>query len=503
MTSLPPFKKLNQADRGTKFSDWFKKKNDFKLQRPFALITANFVNARVLGDDNVTAMLPTSVFERLVKDTEPRLLTREALRAMPELTNALNQVWRRMPRFCLIVPAREAACYSLAILGRQQQPDPALLANLVSALEERAFEINQLADQDMEAIPNWSKESSPTIVVDKFGRPILLNPEAAKFYGESTTTHLESLLGRLTSVQLQKKKKELFEQRQLEIDARIDLARGSWRATVSATVIHEAVAIVLKDIKQIDEPIHSLPPGIETRQTNSLRARRSSKLVPRGNILCWLHCDPLPPLALGPKFEITLGRHDHNDLVLPHPSVSRTHAAIKIRGPSVTLEDLSSANGTFVNGRRSEHHTVAIGDRVQIGPYEMEIREPVERSKITNCETTVHTQISFMNRDTALAGSLSETPLAELLQSLEFNQKTGTLSVISGRNEAYFSVVKGHAHSAQIGPLKDAEAVLSILNLTEGHFTFSNQAPSQERRMNTTITSLLLEASRRIDEGIK
>lgn len=501
MNSLPPFKKLNKADRGTKFADWFKKKNDFKLQRPFALITANFVNARVLGDDKVTAMLPTSAFERLVKDTEPRLLTREALRSMPELTNALNQVWRRMPRFCLIVPAREAACYSLAILGRQQQPDPALLANLVSALEERAFEINQLSDQDMEAISSWSKESKPTIVVDKFGRPVLLNPEAANFYGEATTTHLENLLGRLTSVQLQNKKKELFERGQIDLDARIDLARGSWRATVTATVIHEAVAIVLSDIKQILEPIPSLPPSVDTRHTKSLKARRTSKLVPRGNILCWLHCDPLPPLALGPKFEITLGRHDHNDLVLPHPSVSRTHAAIKIRGPSVTLEDLSSANGIFVNGRRSEHHTIAIGDKIQIGPYEMEIREPVERSKITNCETTVHTQISFMNRDTALAGSLSETPLAELLQSLEFNQKTGTLTVISGRVEAYFSVVNGHAHSAQMGAEKDAEAVLSILNLKQGHFTFSNQAPTQERRMNTTITSLLLEASRRIDEG--
>jgi pSer/pThr/pTyr-binding forkhead associated (FHA) protein len=49
---------------------------------------------------------------------------------------------------------------------------------------------------------------------------------------------------------------------------------------------------------------------------------------------------------------VIIGRGEDCDVVLDDPSVSRHHAAIfAIAGARPVLEDLGSANGTFVNGR--------------------------------------------------------------------------------------------------------------------------------------------------------
>lgn len=47
----------------------------------------------------------------------------------------------------------------------------------------------------------------------------------------------------------------------------------------------------------------------------------------------------------------SIGRSSSNDIVITHPSVSRSHARVVINGGSYELEDLGSQNGTFLNGR--------------------------------------------------------------------------------------------------------------------------------------------------------
>ena len=48
---------------------------------------------------------------------------------------------------------------------------------------------------------------------------------------------------------------------------------------------------------------------------------------------------------------LVIGRGDDCDVVLDHPSISRKHAAVEI-GDQLRIEDLGSANGTFVGGVR-------------------------------------------------------------------------------------------------------------------------------------------------------
>ncbi len=71
---------------------------------------------------------------------------------------------------------------------------------------------------------------------------------------------------------------------------------------------------------------------------------------------------------------LTIGRSADNDYVIDHPLVSKYHVRLTIEGDGFLLEDLDSANGTFVNGDRVDE-TVKIGkdDTFQIGPMRMKL----------------------------------------------------------------------------------------------------------------------------------
>jgi thioredoxin reductase (NADPH) len=66
---------------------------------------------------------------------------------------------------------------------------------------------------------------------------------------------------------------------------------------------------------------------------------------------------------------LTVGRLISNDLLLNHRTVSRTHAGIKEINGEYWIFNLSTANGTVVNGELVERTPLADGDVVQIGRY--------------------------------------------------------------------------------------------------------------------------------------
>lgn len=66
---------------------------------------------------------------------------------------------------------------------------------------------------------------------------------------------------------------------------------------------------------------------------------------------------------------VTIGRADDNDLILAQdPTVSRQHAVLERTDDDWRIRDLSSSNGTFVNGMRITTPTlINPGDRVSVG----------------------------------------------------------------------------------------------------------------------------------------
>jgi pSer/pThr/pTyr-binding forkhead associated (FHA) protein len=68
----------------------------------------------------------------------------------------------------------------------------------------------------------------------------------------------------------------------------------------------------------------------------------------------------------------TVGRHEASDLLLDDVSVSRHHAVFtRTASGRITLRDLNSLNGTYVNGKRVEETTLHSADEVQIGKFKL------------------------------------------------------------------------------------------------------------------------------------
>lgn len=79
---------------------------------------------------------------------------------------------------------------------------------------------------------------------------------------------------------------------------------------------------------------------------------------------------------------VTIGRDPQCEVPLQSPTLSRRHAVVESRGSEFQIRDLSSANGTYVNGRRINAPTVLHeGDSVRIGPFELEFAGNVLRGR--------------------------------------------------------------------------------------------------------------------------
>jgi len=66
-----------------------------------------------------------------------------------------------------------------------------------------------------------------------------------------------------------------------------------------------------------------------------------------------------------------IGRSPECEIFLDDVTVSRRHAELAKDGPTFTIRDLGSLNGTFVNKRRIESATLEDDDEVQIGKYRL------------------------------------------------------------------------------------------------------------------------------------
>ncbi len=79
----------------------------------------------------------------------------------------------------------------------------------------------------------------------------------------------------------------------------------------------------------------------------------------------------------GTHFELTeettsVGRHENSALLLDDVSVSRHHAVFtRTASGRITVRDLNSLNGTYVNGARVEETALHSADEVQIGKFKL------------------------------------------------------------------------------------------------------------------------------------
>ena len=216
-----------------------------------------------------------------------------------------------------------------------------------------------------------------------------------------------------------------------------------------------------------------------------------------------LFCPPHPPLEIGPRDTVVVGRSRSCDLRLGGNDASRRHAEFTGGSQGFTVFDLGSTNGTYVNGERIEEHSLQPGDRIEIGS-----------STITFCQVGGGLEDMGVEQDSeqtvmverpaagqTFEGDLAEIPPFAVLQMLEMGRKTGVLNCESDEGHGRIWLSEGSLVHAETKDHQGFDAAIEIVNVSSGRFSFSSGECPAERTIEASVTELLLEASRALDEG--
>ena len=211
---------------------------------------------------------------------------------------------------------------------------------------------------------------------------------------------------------------------------------------------------------------------------------------------------PLPPVQLRPQASCVIGRSRSCNLRLPSADASRRHAEILAGRDGFVLRDLRSTNGTFVNGERVEERTLRPGDRIQIGGDTItfcQVEAPTERAAATiGEEKTIMIERPALGQ--MFQGDLAEIPVFAVLQILEMGRKTGVLLIDSEQGPGKLWLCAGAPTHAETKLQKGFDAAVTVVNMSTGRFTFEPLQEAPERTIQASVTELLLEASRLLDE---
>ena len=90
---------------------------------------------------------------------------------------------------------------------------------------------------------------------------------------------------------------------------------------------------------------------------------------------------------------LTIGRSSSCDVRIDHASVSRKHAEVVRLAEGYLLRDLSSRNGTFINGQRVEEHLLQDGDLLAFGDVQFHFQAP-KRPEAPDFEEAEHLSVS-------------------------------------------------------------------------------------------------------------
>lgn len=206
------------------------------------------------------------------------------------------------------------------------------------------------------------------------------------------------------------------------------------------------------------------------------------------------------PLADSP--EIIVGRSSDVDMVLIEDMVSRRHARLECMD-DISIEDLGSTNGTFVNGERIKRAKLQEGDRVLIGTSILKVVLADSVALAPSSRRRTLRPVPSRNQVRGMAGALDEIPLPDLLQLLGSSKKTGVLVLDTETHLGKIHLDKGVVIHAEIDELKlDAlKSAYRMLAWTRGTFELMpvDEAPVQNP-IHASVQEILMEGLRLQDE---
>jgi FHA domain-containing protein/uncharacterized protein DUF4388 len=211
--------------------------------------------------------------------------------------------------------------------------------------------------------------------------------------------------------------------------------------------------------------------------------------------------------------ELVIGRSSELDLVLIEDMVSRKHARLTLEPGQITISDLGSTNGTFVNGEKVKRAQLKEGDRILIGTSILKLVGVTRQAGAAvdakaaqqNLERTAEAQEQRAGGRSAVQGRLEEVPLVDLLQLLSTSKKTGAI-VIKGYRAGRVHLRGGKVVSAVVDAdptLPPKKALFRMVSWTQGGFEFVPQEgdlPHMPDEIAEGTEQLVMEAMHQADE---
>ena len=217
------------------------------------------------------------------------------------------------------------------------------------------------------------------------------------------------------------------------------------------------------------------------------------------------------PLAEGQ--EIVIGRSSELDMVLVEEMVSRKHARIALTDGAMSIEDLGSTNGTFVNGEKVQQGTLREGDRVLIGtnilkvvaaPQDAEARANLKAMAVGRVTAKQQQNPRANEEAPRMSGNLEEIPLPDLLQLFGTSRKAGVLVLRSAGREGRIYLNDGRIRFAEFAGMPNVpplKTLYRMLGWQTGSFALD---PPDTRELagaiDVSAQEVLMEGFRQQDE---
>lgn len=260
------------------------------------------------------------------------------------------------------------------------------------------------------------------------------------------------------------------------------------------------------------------------------------------------------PLAVYGGDVLTIGRDPQNIINLPDVLASRRHALIDCAPGSgdVFVMDLGSSNGTFLNEKKlTPHEKVKLhgNDCVRIGGKLLSFvtNQPSAEprafgARVAAQETVRDGQLMFKSGrmvqmdgdgkkvdltttqkvptlakqkggdagtsggrravEPALSGNLADQHLAQIIQFLHANTKTGELHVRGRNNLGTMAFDQGAIYYAECGDRRGPPAIYVCAREHIGTFRFNAAPtpPTRPKNVNDPMMQIIFECCKRIDE---
>jgi CheY-like chemotaxis protein len=105
-----------------------------------------------------------------------------------------------------------------------------------------------------------------------------------------------------------------------------------------------------------------------------------------------------------------------------------------------------------------------------------------------------------LGSESEIEGSLSQLGIADLLQMLAMNKRSGRLSLASGGERGEIQVGEGRPMNARIGAIEGEKALFRLVSWMEGTFSFTPGPASSRPRIQRSMEDALLEGMHQSDE---